>query len=150
MLAMSYELTVAVGVFAVVFLGLTFLIVLAVRSVPNKLLLLGFTSADIESGTALGLVKHIREITTGHPIMVMLSSSDHAQFNEFRAAGASHCISKPVPGAILLEAVSKPPLEPNFCVAAPPGRASLQKNVYPPLAGSHTHGMLRFFDQPVP
>ena len=67
----------------------------------GELLLLGFTSADIESGTALGLVKHIREITTGHPIMVMLSSSDHAQFNEFRAAGASHCISKPVPGAIL-------------------------------------------------
>jgi len=42
MLAMSFELAVAVCVFTVVFLGLTFLIVLAVRSVPNKLLLLGF------------------------------------------------------------------------------------------------------------
>ena len=42
MLAMTQELAAAVGVFTVVFLGLTFLIVLAVRSVPNKLLLLGF------------------------------------------------------------------------------------------------------------
>ena len=67
----------------------------------GELLMLGFQSADIESGTALSLVKHIREITTGYPIMVMLSSSDHALFNEFRSAGASHCISKPVPGEIL-------------------------------------------------
>ena len=42
MLAMTQELATAIGIFSVVFLGLTFLIVLAVRSVPNKLLLLGF------------------------------------------------------------------------------------------------------------
>lgn len=44
MLAMPDELAVAIGVSAVVFLFLTFLIVLAVRSVPNKLLL-GFPMA---------------------------------------------------------------------------------------------------------
>lgn len=42
MLAMTEELAMAIGIFSVFFLGLTFLIVLAVRSVPNKLLLLGF------------------------------------------------------------------------------------------------------------
>ena len=42
MLAMSEELALAICTSAVVFLCLTFLIVLAVRSVPNKLLLLGF------------------------------------------------------------------------------------------------------------
>ncbi|MHC4642766.1 MAG: hypothetical protein ACYS32_14070 [Planctomycetota bacterium] len=45
MLAMSVNAAVAVGVSSVVFLILTFLIVLAVRSVPNKLLLLGFLMA---------------------------------------------------------------------------------------------------------
>jgi hypothetical protein len=42
MLAMTEELATAIGIFTVLFLGLTFLIVLVVRSVPNKLLLLGF------------------------------------------------------------------------------------------------------------
>ena len=45
MLAISGNAAVAVGVSSVVFLGLTFLIVLAVHSVPNKLLLLGFLMA---------------------------------------------------------------------------------------------------------
>jgi hypothetical protein len=45
MLAMSGNAAVAIGVSSVVFLILTFLIVLAVRSVPNKLLLLGFLMA---------------------------------------------------------------------------------------------------------
>lgn len=45
MLAMTGNAAVAVGVSSVVFLILTFLTVLAVRSVPNKLLLLGFLMA---------------------------------------------------------------------------------------------------------
>lgn len=45
MLAMSDNAAVAVGVSSVVFLILTFLTVLSVRSVPNKLLLLGFLTA---------------------------------------------------------------------------------------------------------
>ena len=45
MLAMSGNAAVAIGVSSVVFLILTFLTVLAVRSVPNKLLLLGFLMA---------------------------------------------------------------------------------------------------------
>ena len=45
MLAMSEELSLAICISAVLFLGLTFLIVLAVRSVPNKLLLIGLLMA---------------------------------------------------------------------------------------------------------
>ena len=45
MLAMSQELALAICASAVVFLFLTFLIVLAVRSVPNKLLLIGLLMA---------------------------------------------------------------------------------------------------------
>ena len=45
MLAMSNELTLAICISAVLFLGLIFLIVLAVRSVPNKLLLIGLLMA---------------------------------------------------------------------------------------------------------
>lgn len=45
MLAMSDNAAVAVGVSSVVFLILAFLTVLSVRSVPNKLLLLGFLTA---------------------------------------------------------------------------------------------------------
>lgn len=45
MLAMTGNAAVAVGVSSVLFLILTFLTVLAVRSVPNKLLLLGFLMA---------------------------------------------------------------------------------------------------------
>ena len=45
MLAMTDNAAVAIGVSSVVFLILTFLTVLAVRSVPNKLLLLGFLMA---------------------------------------------------------------------------------------------------------
>lgn len=45
MLATSEELYLAICISAVLFLGLTFLIVLAVRSVPNKLLLIGLLMA---------------------------------------------------------------------------------------------------------
>ena len=45
MLAMSNELTLAICISAALFLGLIFLIVLAVRSVPNKLLLIGLLMA---------------------------------------------------------------------------------------------------------
>jgi hypothetical protein len=45
MLAISEDLAPAIAFSAVVFLGLTFLIVLAIRSVPNKLLLLGILMA---------------------------------------------------------------------------------------------------------
>jgi hypothetical protein len=42
---MSEELAIAIVISSLVFLGLTFLIVLAVRSAPNKLLLLGLLMA---------------------------------------------------------------------------------------------------------
>ena len=45
MLAMSEDVAVAIIISALVFIGLSFLIVLAVCSVPNKLLLLGFLVA---------------------------------------------------------------------------------------------------------
>lgn len=45
MLAMSEELSIAIVISSVAFIGFSFLIVLAVRSVPNKLLLLGLLAA---------------------------------------------------------------------------------------------------------